>query len=72
MRWTMNRAWRQTMTPKEVVKLRERLGYTQRQLAERIGATQVTVSRWETGAHPPRGANLKALRDLTAKRKGKR
>jgi DNA-binding transcriptional regulator YiaG len=60
------------MKPSEVVKLRARLGLTQRQLAEYIGATQVTVSRWETGAHPPRGANLKALKDLAAKRKGKR
>jgi len=39
---------------------------TQQQLADRIGASRETVARWEIGAHPPRGANLKGLRDLAA------
>jgi DNA-binding transcriptional regulator YiaG len=55
------------MTPKEIVKLRSDLGLTQRQLAERIGAHQPTVARWELGKHEPRGAYLKALKELEAK-----
>ena len=60
------------MKPKQVLELRKRLELTQRELADEIGATQETVSRWETGAHPPRGANLKALRNLAEKAKRKR
>jgi repressor LexA len=58
------------MKPSEIMKLRKRFGLTQGELAERIGASRETVSRWESGKHPPEGANLKALRDL-AKRKRK-
>ena len=57
------------MTPKEIVKLREDLGLTQRQLAEKIGAHQPTVARWEVGRNTPRGAYLKALEALQAKAK---
>ena len=60
------------MKPKQVLELRKRLELTQRELADEIGATQETVSRWETGAHLPRGANLKALRNLAEKAKRKR
>lgn len=57
------------MKPKDIIKLRKKLGLTQSGLAERIGASRETVSRWESGKHPPEGANLKALKDL---RKGKK
>jgi DNA-binding transcriptional regulator YiaG len=62
------------MTANDIVMLRRQLGLTQQQLAERIGASRETVSRWENGAHPPQGANLKALRELAerAKRRAKR
>ena len=49
-----------------IVKLRKDLGLTQRQLADMIGAHQPTVARWETGKNEPRGANLKALKELEA------
>jgi transcriptional regulator with XRE-family HTH domain len=39
--------------------MRKRAGLTQRQLAERLGVTHNTVSRWETGERMPR--NLRAL-----------
>jgi transcriptional regulator with XRE-family HTH domain len=32
---------------------RTRRGLTQQQLADRLGTTDVTVSRWETGARQP-------------------
>jgi DNA-binding transcriptional regulator YiaG len=55
------------MTPQEIVKLRDDLGLTQRQLAEKIGAHQPTIARWELGHNRPRGAYLKALQELRAK-----
>jgi DNA-binding transcriptional regulator YiaG len=57
------------MKPKQIVKLREALGLTQRQLAEQLGAQQATVARWETGRNEPRGANLKLLLELEKKAK---
>ena len=62
------------MTAKEVAALRKQLGLTQQQLAQKIGASRESVSRWETGAHPPEVANLKALRYLAerAKRRAKK
>ena len=60
------------MKPKEIIELRKRLGLNQGQLAERIGAARETVNRWESGAHPPQGANRKALRDLASKVERKR
>src|SRR5882724_394322 len=56
-----------SMTPKQIVKLRKDLDVTQEQLAEIIGAFRETVARWETGQNKPRGANLKALKELEAK-----
>ena len=46
---------------KNLKKLRERFGYSQKQVAEMLGTTQQTVARWETGKAEP---NLAALRDL--------
>lgn len=42
--------------------LRERLGLTQRQLADELGVRQQTVSEWETGIYRPRGASARMLR----------
>jgi len=42
--------------------LRERLGLSQRQLADELGVRQQTVSEWETGVYRPRGASLRVLR----------
>ncbi len=60
------------MSPAQVRKVREALGFTQQQLADFIGASQVAVARWETGIHKPRGANLKALNELARKAAKKR
>jgi DNA-binding transcriptional regulator YiaG len=57
------------MTPKAVNRLRKRLKLTQQQLADFIGAQRHTVSRWQIGESRPRGANLKALRELQKKAK---
>ncbi len=57
------------MTPERIKSLRKALKLTQQKLADIIGARQHTVARWETGVHQPKGAYLKALRELAAKKK---
>ncbi len=41
--------------------LRCHLGLTQRELAERLGTRQQTISEWETGMYKPRGASATLL-----------
>ena len=41
--------------------LRRHLGLTQRELAERLGTRQQTISEWETGMYRPRGASATLL-----------
>jgi len=41
--------------------LRRHLGLTQRELAERLGTRQQTISEWETGMYKPRGASATLL-----------
>ncbi len=44
-----------------ILTLRRHLGLTQRQLAERLGTRQQTISEWETGMYKPRGASSTLL-----------
>jgi DNA-binding transcriptional regulator YiaG len=41
--------------------LRRHLGLTQRELSERLGTRQQTISEWETGMYKPRGASSTLL-----------
>jgi DNA-binding transcriptional regulator YiaG len=41
--------------------LRRHLGLTQRELAEKLGTRQQTISEWETGMYQPRGASATLL-----------
>jgi len=41
--------------------LRRHLGLTQRELADRLGARQQTISEWETGVYTPRGTSATLL-----------
>ncbi len=41
--------------------LRSHLGLTQRELAERLGTRQQTISEWEKGMYRPRGASSTLL-----------
>ncbi len=41
--------------------LRRHLSLTQRELAERLGTRQQTISEWETGMYKPRGASATLL-----------
>jgi DNA-binding transcriptional regulator YiaG len=60
------------MSPQQVLRLRKSLKFTQQQLADLIGAQRHTVARWELGQNTPRGANLKALKELAEKAKGEK
>ena len=46
---------------KRVQALRQHLGLTQRELADRLGTRQQTISEWETGMYKPRGASATLL-----------
>ncbi len=41
--------------------LRRHLGLTQRELANRLGTRQQTISEWEKGMYKPRGASATLL-----------
>jgi len=41
--------------------LRRHLGLTQRQMAQKLGTRQQTISEWETGMYKPRGASSTLL-----------
>lgn len=53
----MTRAW----DAEGVRRLREQLGVTQAELADRIGTRQQTVSEWETGHAAPRRMSQRLL-----------
>lgn len=48
------------------MKLRERVGLTQRELAQSLGVTVTTISAWENGRHEPKltVVQLKRLTEL--------
>lgn len=42
--------------------LRERMGLTQAEMADRVGTRQQTISEWETGTRAPRPMSRRLLR----------
>ena len=60
------------MTGKEFRGLRDALELTQAQLAELMGTTKATVSRWESGNRGISELVARYLRLLVETRKGKR
>jgi len=46
---------------KRILALRHHLGLTQRELADKLGTRQQTISEWETGMYNPRGASATLL-----------
>lgn len=51
-------------TPNRVRALRARLGYTQHQLADRIGCHRQAIANWETGQRTPTGLYAQSLQSL--------
>lgn len=52
---------RPTWPPDKVKALRKFAGWTQQELADRMGVRQQTVSEWETGLHRPQHSTSKHL-----------
>ncbi len=50
--------------PGYIVALREALGMTQKEFAERIGVDKMTVSRWERGALRPSDESLAVIEQV--------
>ena len=46
---------------RQIHALRRHLGLTQRELADRLGSRQQTISEWEKGMYKPRGASATLL-----------
>jgi DNA-binding transcriptional regulator YiaG len=46
---------------KRIQALRQHLGLTQQQLAEKLGTRQQTISEWEKGIYQPRGTSTTLL-----------
>ncbi len=46
---------------KRIQALRRHLGLTQREMSDRLGTRQQTISEWETGMYRPRGASATLL-----------
>jgi len=54
-------AGRRTWDEEKIRALRKHLGLTQRELADRLGTRQQTISEWELGLYQPRGASSTLL-----------
>ncbi|MFC1987241.1 helix-turn-helix domain-containing protein [Chloroflexota bacterium] len=57
----MNKAKQPQWDSDYILALRRHLGLTQRELAERMGTRQQTISEWEKGMYQPRGASSTLL-----------
>ena len=55
------RAKRPEWDSQSIRALRNHLGLTQSELAERLGTRQQTISEWEIGMYQPRGASATLL-----------
>ena len=49
--------------------LRQHMGLTQKEMSEKLGTRQQTISEWETGMYKPRGAT-RTLLNIVAERAG--
>ena len=54
---------------KTIKSLRTYLGLTQREMADRLGTRQQTISEWEIGVYRPRGTSCTLL-NMIAERTG--
>ena len=59
-------AAQERLTPGFITSLREAMGLTQSELAEKVGVSKMTVSRWECGRMQPGPAMANAILKLQA------
>ncbi len=52
------------MTNGEIKELREKLGMTTQQFADRVGVRRYTINRWERGITKPHAVFTKILEEL--------
>ncbi len=52
------------MNNSDIKELREKLGLTTQQLADKIGVTRYTINRWEKGLSKPHPIFAKILEEL--------
>jgi DNA-binding transcriptional regulator YiaG len=52
---------REEWSSERIQALRRHLGVTQRELSDRLGTRQQTISEWETGMYQPRGTSATLL-----------
>lgn len=53
-----------TIISKQIIKLRNKQGWTQQQLAEKIGVSKQSVSNWETGEKVPRMGKIEEIASI--------
>lgn len=63
---------RDTMTATDVKAIRERLGLTQEELADRMGVTHAAICMWERGKRTPSGMAVHILRTLDEPKKNRK
>ena len=49
------------MDAKKILKLRNRVGWSQSEMATAIGSSKMIISHWETGLKPPSGITSRFL-----------
>ncbi len=58
---SQNKVKRPQWDRERIQALRQHLGLTQREMADRLGTRQQTISEWETGMYKPRGTSATLL-----------
>lgn len=59
-----------TLGPAEFSALRQRLGFTQAQMAQLVGASALSIYKWESGQVTPRAAQIEKI--MSVRKIGKR
>ncbi len=58
------------MKPEDLKRIRKGLGLTQVELAKRVGASEISVIRWENGHNKPLAVYERQIRELAKKKRG--
>ncbi len=53
-----------SISPSQVARIRESLGFSQDVFAQVLGVSKIAVSKWERGSNPPSGATAVLLKTI--------